>query len=628
MPGAIQISAAYNILFTGGSYTQLGAGGFGIGNDANAYVNKVGLGATNVTVSQGYFSQVMGNSVTAGGIQIPAHHPNNSRLINSHIHVRENIFYNTSALFSSTVPVLFTYVQDSSIVNNDVSHTPYSGICHGYGWGMNDAGGSETYVERGTYQYQPLFLTPTTSMNNLIHGNLVGDYGWSHTDLGAYYTLSKSPSTLLAENCAFDSHWYGIYTDEGSNSLTINNNAFLDLGNEGSRWGWYNPNQGIPIRPGMHTANNTLIGNLGVWEPGRDFTDAANGTGVLNNTFVRNFVVHNLMDMDAAHKRIAYRAGIPPARRATRPVTNPQFFEDAFLAIYYPTNRNDSILHVHFQNFDDAMLTNVSFNAVATHSAELSPINLPDTVGGDSEAVATWRLSVSGCSPVHVAVNVTYTNSRTGVSKTISHSDTMPGYHPLNSTWSASSTWPASFGQSCDSVGIRTGGRNVNGTYDDWAVLSFGSVIGWTGSVKARIVSLDQTSLWSQAGVVIRDSFETDSPPGDARHVNATGYAALLVTSGHGVIFKWSPGVFDSHADGFLSSNMTLSGVEAPIYLRLNVSSAYISGFYSKDGESWIQVGEAVLVPRHSAASRAGVLVTSHAGFRESTGIFDSLFIE
>src|SRR5687768_4949087 len=85
MPSAIQVSAAKNILFTGGNYTQFGAGGLGIGNDANAHLTGVGLGASYVTVEKGYFSQVMGNSITAGGIRADAHHPSDARMTNHHL---------------------------------------------------------------------------------------------------------------------------------------------------------------------------------------------------------------------------------------------------------------------------------------------------------------------------------------------------------------------------------------------------------------------------------------------------------------------------------------------------------------------------------------------------------------
>lgn len=127
MPSAVRISMASNINFTGGSYTQLGSGGFGLGNDATAYEYGPGLGAQNVTVQGGYFTQVMGNSITAGGVQDQAHHPKNTRSINSGIHILENVFYNVSSLFSSTAPIVITYIQDSSVVNNEIYDVPYSG---------------------------------------------------------------------------------------------------------------------------------------------------------------------------------------------------------------------------------------------------------------------------------------------------------------------------------------------------------------------------------------------------------------------------------------------------------------------------------------------------------------------
>jgi hypothetical protein len=100
MQSAVQISAASNVVFTGGNYTQMGAGGVGIGNDANAHATGVGLGATNVAIRDAFFSQIMGNSITAGGIRADAHHPSNPKMLNSKIEISGNIFRNVSSLFS------------------------------------------------------------------------------------------------------------------------------------------------------------------------------------------------------------------------------------------------------------------------------------------------------------------------------------------------------------------------------------------------------------------------------------------------------------------------------------------------------------------------------------------------
>ncbi|KAB5554836.1 pectin lyase fold/virulence factor [Coniochaeta sp. 2T2.1] len=280
MPSAIQISAAKNIALSGCTYTQLGAGGVGIGNDANAHKSGVGLGASNVTVADGYFTQVMGNSITAGGIQADAHHPSDPRMVNSHITISGNIFSNNSALFSSTVNILTTYIQFSTIAHNDISTAPYSGICHGYGWGSNDAGGSPVYQDRGLYDYQPRYSTPTTLKNNTVAANLIHDYGRSHTDLGALYTLSRAPGTLYTENYAYDSGWFGIYPDEGSSNLTYTDNVLFSNGN------WYAPND---WNAGSGTGNNTLVDN---WGKSGDATlvNQPNGTGRRGNTFLNNLI--------------------------------------------------------------------------------------------------------------------------------------------------------------------------------------------------------------------------------------------------------------------------------------------------------------------------------------------------
>jgi hypothetical protein len=79
--------------------------------------------------------------------------------------------------------------------------------------------------------------------NNRIEGNLIHGYGFSHTDLGAIYTLSKSPSTYIVENYALDSNiGFGLYQDEGSNSYLSQNNIMLSNG------AWYAQN-------GVNTAN-------------------------------------------------------------------------------------------------------------------------------------------------------------------------------------------------------------------------------------------------------------------------------------------------------------------------------------------------------------------------------------
>ncbi|KIM99403.1 hypothetical protein OIDMADRAFT_127477 [Oidiodendron maius Zn] len=208
VPGSIQMSAAHDIVIQNGSMVAI-MGGFGIGNDPNAHTSGVGLGANNITISGIYFTQTGHNCITVGGVQADAHHPSDSRMLNSNIMISENIFSNTQITYTSGVPIFVSYATNAQIIHNDISVVPYSGICYGFGWGSNDAGGSEEYLLRGLYNYQPIYTTPTTLTDGLISNNLIHDYGLRHTDLGGIYTLSKSPNTFITENYAYSDNGYG-----------------------------------------------------------------------------------------------------------------------------------------------------------------------------------------------------------------------------------------------------------------------------------------------------------------------------------------------------------------------------------------------------------------------------------
>jgi hypothetical protein len=381
MQSAVQISAAHNITISGGSFTQLGAGGVGIGNDPNAHITGVGLGAADVAVEDNYFTQVMGNSITGGGIQANAHHPSDSRMINTRITISNNIFYNNSALFSSTVPILVTYVQYSTISHNDLYSLPYSGLCQGYGWGSNDAGGSPEYQQRGLYNYQPKYSTPTTLQNNLLIGNLIHSYGLSHTDLGGIYTLSKSPSTVITQNYVYDSSWYCLYNDEGSNSLT-------ETGNDCFPSGIFNA---VNNDGGLgDTGNNTVSGN---WAPGVGSP---------------NFGAASVQQTGEEGLRTAYRAGVLPGRRSGRPVSNSAGIPDGFLTV---ARSGGGTATLNISNFDDVAFTGVS---ISVSGGSLTAVSVPSTIPANSFAQAKYAGAFNT-----VSATVRYTNPRTGASQSL-----------------------------------------------------------------------------------------------------------------------------------------------------------------------------------------------------------------
>lgn len=237
-PGSVQVSAAERITFRRGAVTCTGAAGMGVGNDDNAHLSGVGLGAKEVTISGINFTQTGANALQVGGVQANAHHPLVPAMINTKITAEHNFFDRNAFLYNSGANIIFTYTQYSQIVSNTVLNTPYSAICMGYGWGSNDPNGTPEYESLGLYNYQPIYYTPTTAHDNLIARNYLYNIGLQHDDLGGIYTLSMNNGTIIRDNVIASGLQWGLYFDEGSRYFTAKDNVvdaakdwlFLNLG--------------------------------------------------------------------------------------------------------------------------------------------------------------------------------------------------------------------------------------------------------------------------------------------------------------------------------------------------------------------------------------------------------------
>jgi hypothetical protein len=275
-PAAVQVSAASRISFTGDTFTNLGQSALGVGNDANATATGVGLGASDIEVVGNRFTEDSGHGVAVGGVLPDAHHPSDPRMTNRNILISDNTINRVSVDYKDNSGILSTYVTDARILHNEVSNVPYDGIDTGYGWGINDAGGSNDYVDRGYYKWNTLYTTPTTLKDNLVEGNLVHNTKARFADGGSVYNLSASPGSVVAGNYLFNISGVGLYLDEGSRSMTYQNNvvqggSFVftnasSLRNNTSdnviQNNWYNG--GGASTPNAAAHNNQLINNVKV----------------------------------------------------------------------------------------------------------------------------------------------------------------------------------------------------------------------------------------------------------------------------------------------------------------------------------------------------------------------------
>jgi hypothetical protein len=277
-PAAVQVSAANNITFTDSQFVNLGQTAIGIGNDPSAHSSGVGLGTGNITVTRSEIARDVAGGIVVGGVRADAHHPSDTRMVNRDITISNNRLHDLGTDHRGIVSVLATYVTNASLSHNEVYNLPYTGMSIGYGWGSNDAGGSNHYADRGLYNYQPRYSTATTASGNQVVGNYVHDVMQQMNDGGCIYTLSANPGSLISDNyCLRTNGYFGLYFDEGSRYYTARNNVFSATGTWATANYWFAENMG----------NFTVTGNWST-NGSTNVTNGDRGNVVSGNVTVTN----------------------------------------------------------------------------------------------------------------------------------------------------------------------------------------------------------------------------------------------------------------------------------------------------------------------------------------------------
>ena len=120
--------------------------------------------------------------------------------------------------------------------------------------------------------------------------------------------------------------------------------------------------------------------------------------------------------------------------------------------------------------------------------------------------------------------------------------------------------------------------------------------------MSVRVVGQPRTGPWARAGLVVRNNLATAG--------RRRGFADLAVTPANGVVLSC-----DADGDGTLDTYRRITGVHAPVLLRLNRGSGdQVTGAYSADdGATWRTLAT---VPLSGAAARldAGLFMSAANG--------------
>lgn len=164
------------------------------------------------------FRDIAGNGLLVGSFSPAAHEthlpydPTDRREVCTHQRINNCYFTEVANEDWGCLAITAGYVSDIHIEHNEISEVPYSGISLGWGWTQ----------------------TVNCMRNNRVHANLIHHYAKHMYDVAGVYTLGSQPKSYVTENCVHSiytpsyvhdpTHWFYLYTDEGSSFITVRNN--------------------------------------------------------------------------------------------------------------------------------------------------------------------------------------------------------------------------------------------------------------------------------------------------------------------------------------------------------------------------------------------------------------------
>lgn len=215
-------------------------------------------------------SSITGNTMQdlgGGGIKVglPAQLASDATATGANT-ISGNTVRDTGKVILGAVGIWIGQSFDNTVNNNLIADTSYTGISVGWKWGQGAA----------------------TSGGNRIEKNLLINIGQGQlSDLGAIYTLGESPGTTITGNVIREVRAYtgygagawGIYNDEGSSNLRVENNIVI-----GTTSGGYHLHYG---RDNVVNANLFAKGDL------TEIRLPSNGSGQMRLQFSNNVLLPN-----------------------------------------------------------------------------------------------------------------------------------------------------------------------------------------------------------------------------------------------------------------------------------------------------------------------------------------------
>ena len=181
-------------------------------SETSWYGIEASAGCSNILIDHNELYELGAGGVRIGGAA--ANDPIEQRT--SRVTVTNCHIYDGGLVFASGVGVLITHAFGNLVEHNHIHDLFYSGVSAGWNWGFGE----------------------TIARENRIGWNLIHDLGKGIlSDMGGVYLLGIQPGTRVYSNYIANvkRRYYGgwgIYTDEGSSHVVVENNICTDCSSE------------------------------------------------------------------------------------------------------------------------------------------------------------------------------------------------------------------------------------------------------------------------------------------------------------------------------------------------------------------------------------------------------------
>lgn len=232
------------------------------------------------------------------------------------------------------------------------------------------------------------------------------------------------------------------------------------------------------------------------------------------------------------------------------------------------------------------------------------PLELPSVPAAGSGTVSWGITAPAGplatpVEPLPYELRATY-GPRGEAPVTTVHQGDLYVAGPLDRAWRTYTTNGAVFGQVQGRYAINGGGQDLWKAVTEFGTLYKEGVFADGRTLTVRVDSQDVTGTWARAGIVVRNSLAAPGAP---------GFLNLAVTPANGVVLS-----YDTTGDGTLDTYRRITGITAPVLLRLSREGDGVTGACSTDGgASWRTVAT-IRVAGAAAAQDAGLFMTAMNG--------------